>query len=435
MSLFPLHLNVRAKILLIFLVLSFISLVVTGFVAFFIISDAGALAAGSSTALGREAVSDSSTALIASAEQNLMRIASDQAAVTDIMFRDTEAEIDILSAQAAVLEKEPPAAVTAPWYLRENNPPVPQASPVILARGTKVTPESEEFRSIAGMNSLLVAVKETDPDVQSIYVATDSGVMWMYPAIGSTPPDYDPRTRDWYRHAAASDHAVWSEPYVDAGGHGLIVTCSKAVRSDRYGTWVIGIDVTIDSINSNILSLTLNGAGYPVLLDSNGNVISRPGLSANGTQWDEPFIADNAFSSTDPALVAVATDMTAGKSGIAKVRFNATESYVAYAPVPSLNWSFAVSMPVDRILGPVRATEAKLAGKTAQTTIEIGEQTDRFLSIFAGLFFFLFVVVVFLSWTLARMITRPVDALKEGAGVLGSGNLDYRVDLRTGDEF
>jgi sigma-B regulation protein RsbU (phosphoserine phosphatase) len=432
---FSFRMNVRVKILLIFLVLSLISLVVTGFVALIMISDAGALAAKSSTALGREAVNDSSTALIASAEQNLMRIASDQAAVTDIMFRDTEAEIDILTAQAAVLEKEPPDSITTPWYLTEDAPPVPQVSPVIFARDTKVTPESEEFRSLAGMYPLIRAVKETDPDVESVYVATDSGVMWMYPAIGSTPPEYDPRTRDWYRRAKASGEAVWSEPYVDAAGHGLMVTCSKAVRSARYGDWVIGIDVTIDSINENILNLTLNGEGYPVLLDSRGNVISRPGLSANGTQWDEPFVADIAFSSTDPALVAVATDMTAGKTGIAKVRFNTTESYVAYAPVSSMNWSFAVSMPVGRILEPVRATEAKLAGETAKASTRIGEQTDRFLMIFAALFFFLFVVVVFLSWTLARMITRPVDTLKEGAGVLGSGNLDYRVDLRTGDEF
>jgi sigma-B regulation protein RsbU (phosphoserine phosphatase) len=43
--------------------------------------------------------------------------------------------------------------------------------------------------------------------------------------------------------------------------------------------------------------------------------------------------------------------------------------------------------------------------------------------------------VIFLSWRLSRIITRPVDALKAGATALGSGNLDYRVDLRTGDEF
>ena len=113
-------------------------------------------------------------------------------------------------------------------------------------------------------------MKDADPDLESIYVATDSGVMWMYPGIGYTPPDYDPRTRDWYTSAVrAGGKPVWSEPYVDAAGHGLVVTCSQSVPG-RYGTWVIGTDVTIESINANILDLTLNGAGYPVLLDSRG---------------------------------------------------------------------------------------------------------------------------------------------------------------------
>jgi sigma-B regulation protein RsbU (phosphoserine phosphatase) len=83
----------------------------------------------------------------------------------------------------------------------------------------------------------------------------------------------------------------------------------------------------------------------------------------------------------------------------------------------------------------VQKTEAKIALETEKTNTRIGEQTDRVRTIFALLFCLLLVVVIFLSWTLSRTITRPVDALKAGAIALGSGNLEYRVDLRTGDEF
>ena len=434
--LFSLHLNVRAKILLLFLGLSVLSLLVTGFVAVYTITGVGNLAATSSTSLGRQAVNDSSAALMQSAEQNLLRVASGQAEVTDIIFSDTEADIDILAAHAAAVQQDPPATVTAPWYARgEGRPALLTASPVIFVKGTTITPQSEEFRALGGMANLLRAVKEADPDLESVYVASDSGVMWMYPGIGYTPPDYDPRTRGWYTSAVqAGGSPAWSEPYVDAAGHGLIVTCSKSVTG-RYGTWVIGTDVTIDSVNANILNLTLNGEGYPVLLDSRGTVISRPGLSANGTRWDQEFTPDDAFLSNNPALVAVAANMTAGKSGVEKVQFNNASSYVAYAPVPSLNWSFAVSMPVNDILAPVRKTEATIALETRETNARIAEQTERVRTIFAFLFCILLVVVIFLSWTLSRTITRPVDALKAGATALGTGNLEYRVDLHTGDEF
>jgi phosphoserine phosphatase RsbU/P len=433
---FPRHLNVRTKILLLFLGLSVLSLLVTGFVAVYTITGVGNLAESSSTSLGREAVNDSSAALIQSAEQNLLRVASDQAEVTDIIFSDTEAEVAILAAQAAELQRYPPVFVIAPLYVQEKSrPPLLAASPVIFVNGTLVNAESEEFASLAGMSHLLKVTKEADPDLASIYVATDSGVMWRYPAIGNTPADYDPRTRDWYTNAVrAGGKPVWSEPYVDAAGNGLVVTCSQSVPG-RYGNWVIGTDVTIKSINANILDITLKGEGYPVLLDSRGNVVSRPGLSANGTRWDEEFTQDDVFSSSNPVLVGVADNMTAQKSGIERVMFNDSLVYVAYAPVSSLNWSFAVSRPVKEILAPVRKTEEMIGLETVRTSTRIAEQTNLVLTIVALLFCILLAVVIFLSWRLARIITRPVDALKAAATELGSGNLDYRVDLRTGDEF
>ncbi|OPX64439.1 SpoIIE family protein phosphatase [Methanoregula sp. PtaB.Bin085] len=433
---FPVRLNVRAKILLLFLCLSVISLLVTGFVAVSTITGIGNLAGESSVTLGREAVNDSSAALMQSAEQNLLRLASDQASVTNVVFSDTEAELGILAANAAELQRDPPGIIPAPWYVNEKSRPVPpSASPVIFIAGTTVSPETEEYTALAGMAHLLNTVRESDPDLASIYIASSSGVMWRYPATGKTPAEYDPRTRDWYLNAvAARGRPVWSEPYVDAAGNGLVVTCSRAVTG-RYGTWVIGTDVTIESINTNILDIMLNGTGYPVLLDSRGNVISRPGLSANGTQWNETYMQDDVFSSANPALVGVAANMTAGKKGIERVTFGNDLYYVAYAPVPSLNWSFGVSMPVKEILAPVAKTETAIVLETNRTSARIAEQTGQVLTVFAALFCLLLAIVVFLSWRLARVITRPVDALKAGAVAIGSGDLGYRVDLKTGDEF
>ncbi|MFA5268735.1 MAG: SpoIIE family protein phosphatase, partial [Methanoregula sp.] len=433
---FPKHLNVRTRILVLFLGLSILSLLVTGFVAVYTITGVGNLAESSSMALGREAVNDSGAALLQSAEQNLLRIATDQAGVTDVIFVDTEIEVGVLAAQAAELQRYPPVFVTSPLYVEEKSrPTLLTASPVIFINGTYVTPESEEFASLAGMAHLMKAIKDADTDFSSMYVATDSGVMWRYPGVGYTPGSYDPRTRDWYTNAVrAGGLPVWSEPYVDAAGNGLVVTCSQSVPG-RYGNWVIGTDVPISSINADILNITLKGEGYPVLIDSRGKVISRPGLSANGTRWDEEFIQDNAFSSSNPALVGVAANMTAGKSGVEKVRFNDSMVYVAYAPVSSMNWSFAVSMPETTILEPILKTEAKIAHEMNMTGARIAEQTGRVLSIFAFLFCLLLVIVIILSWRLARIITRPVDALKAGAVALGAGDLDYHVDIRTGDEF
>ncbi|MCX6684266.1 MAG: SpoIIE family protein phosphatase [Methanoregula sp.] len=430
-----LKLNVRTKILVIFLALSLISLCITGFVAFFTISDVGRYAGQSSSTLGRQAVNESSVALEQAAEGSMLRIASDQAEITNVLFKDTASEMGILAAHATTLLNNSGVTPRTPSYTRNSPPANPFTGTLVeLAPGSVAITGSDEYRSLAGMDDLLKAVLHADDDLVSVYVATDSGILRSYPGVSYTAPGYDPRTREWFTRAKNSGHAVWSGPYVDASGNGLIMTCSQEVPTP-YGSWVIASDVTIAYINQNILNLTLAGNGYAVLLDDKGNVISRPGLTAGDIRWNEAFRSDNALTSDNPGLVAVGKNMTAGNTGIEKVLFNGSEVYIAYAPVRSLNWSFAVSLPAEQIVAPAKKTQGMIDSATGNTTAHILQQTDRIRDIFAGLFGVLLIVVIIVAVFLSRAITRPVETLKQGASALGKGDLDYRVTIRTGDEF
>jgi sigma-B regulation protein RsbU (phosphoserine phosphatase) len=404
-------------------------------VAVFTISDVGSYAEQSSTILGKQAVNDSTVALEQAAEGNMIRIASDQAEITNVLFKDTASEMGILAAHATTLLNNSGVTPRTPSYTRNSPPANPFTGTLVeLAPGSTATPVSAEYRSLAGMDDLLKAVFHADDDLVSVYVATDSGILRSYPGVSYTAPEYDPRTREWFTRAKTSDHAVWSGPYVDASGNGLIMTCSQAVQTP-YGSWVIASDVTIEDINRNILNLTLAGNGYAVLLDDKGNVISRPGLSAGDTRWNEAFTSDNAFLSDNPGLVAVGMNMTAGKTGIEKVLFNGSEVYIAYAPVRSLNWSFAVSLPAEQIVAPAKKTQGMIDSATGETSAHILRQTDRIRYIFAGLFGMLLIVVIIVAVFLSQAITRPVETLRLGASALGKGDLDYRVIIHTGDEF
>ncbi len=428
-------LSVRKKIIILFLSLSLITLLITGLVAFVTISDIGNYAEQSSSALGVAAVNDSTVALQQAAESNLMRLATDQAEITQLSFDDTASELEILAAQAVSLQNNPPFLPIIPSFTRNSPPNDPfRGTVVLLAPGSTATSQSDEYRTLAGMDDLLMAMYRADTELTGIYVATDSGIMRTYPWNGKTEPDYDPRVRDWFIRAKNASGPVWSEPYVDAAGHGLIVTCSRSVPT-KYGTWVIATDVTTDTINQNILGLTLDGSGYAVLMDSGGNVISRPGLSAGNTTWNEAFATDNVFESTNPQLVETGRKMVAGMSGIDHVRIDNSEIYIAYAPVKTLNWSFALSMPASHIVAPVKTTESKIIESTRISGEHIDAQTTRILQLFAGLIFILVIIIILLSVLLARIIAQPVELLRQGTVALGKGDLDFHLTIETGDEF
>ncbi|MDD1689901.1 MAG: SpoIIE family protein phosphatase [Methanoregula sp.] len=428
-------LNVRTKILIMFLALALISLMITGYVALFTITDVARSAESSSVNLGREAIDETTTALLESAEDHLVQIASDQAEIANVLFEDTETELVILAVQAATLQNNPPVQPVIPSYDRYN-PPADPFSAVLyrLAPGITIPPGSPEFRRSAGMDDLLRGAYVADANLTSVYLATDSGILRVYPWQNLTDETYDPRERDWFTGAKKTPEVYWTEPYPDAAQHGLVVTSSKAIATPD-GTWVIACDVTVDVINSAFLNTSIPVNGYAVLLASDGDIISRPGLSAGNLSWDQPFSQENIFESSNPALLSLGKNMTAGKTGVERVWFGRREVFVAYAPVRSMNWSFAVSMPVDEVTAPVDATRAKIARSTVEAGQSIDQRTGQIAVLFSALFCIILAIVIALAVYLSRIITRPVEVLKNAALALGHGDLRHRVSLSTGDEF
>ncbi len=431
-------LTLRAKILILFLVLSLVALAITGYFAFAAIADIGSYAQGSSQALGEGVRNDSSSALLSLGEEYLVRTTADKANLTDVIFKDTETEMGILAAQASQFQRNAPLVSQIPVYTNNSRPIDPLSGAVlIIAPGATVIPGSEESRRLTGLADDLLAVYNSDEDLKSVYIATDSGMILMYPGKGTLPPDYDPRNRSWYTHAVVLDGLPWwtDAPYIDADNNGLVMTCSRSVTSPVYGHWVIGSDVSTGTINDEIIGNTFGGKGYAVLLSGNGDVISRPNLSAGELRWNEQFSPENAFSGSKPDLALVAKNMTAGMTGLGKVSFNGVETYVAYAPVSSMKWSLALSLPTSQITGPVDQFSGKIEGATQDTGKHITDQTTRLSTVFSLLFLAILLFVLLVSVSLSRVISRPVETLKEGATALGEGNLDFRVTIRSGDEF
>ncbi len=426
--------SLRTKILLIFLILSIVSLAVTGFVAFQTIGSIGESARMSSTALGKDAVRDSSAALTNATEGYMLRMATDQANLIDEIFWETGMEINILASQALSIQNNPAYVPRIPSFPPGNPPADPRSGTLVLiAPQASVSASDEEYRSLAGMDDLIASVYHSDGDLVAVYVVTSSGILRAYPWQQIAGTIYDPRTRPWYTAALASQETVWTAPYVDAAGHGLIVTCARQVPT-KFGTWVVASDVTIDQLNA-YTSMSMAGNGYAVIIDSNGTVISRPGLSAESKRWDQAYVPENILHAQSSELSSAGRNMTAGKTGIERITLNGNRTLVAYAPIQSLNWSYAIFMPESEVVRPILVTEGRIIEATLETSEEIRAHTDRVTSLFLLLFILLLIIIIVLSWLLARVITRPVEALKDGAAAIGGGDLKYRVDIHSGDEF
>ncbi len=431
------RLSVRTKIFLVFLILSVTALLLTGFLAFVQMGNVSRFAVDRSTELASSIMNDSSAALEQDAEDALLRLATDQAHISDILFRQVGSETSSMATYALRIQQDPSLIRERHFYLQDD-PPADNLSTSVLFLSPGVEPHIpvEEQNAIGMMDSIFIPVYSSDPNLAAVYLGTSSGMSVIYPWFTGMDAAFDARTREWFRQAEQTGNLTWSKPYVDLLGHGLMITCSKPVADPETGWfWVVGADITIETINQNIIGTQVGELGYAMLIDSEGNIISRPGLSSGDMRWDESFETENLVRSENPGLREVAMDMVSGNTGVAKVQYENGERFIAYAPVESVNWSVAVVMPVDEVVAPAEATRESILAASGETASHITGQQDQMRTIFSVAFFVLLAAVGILTLLFTRHLTRPIEELRKGSEAIGAGNLDYAVNVQSGDEF
>lgn len=429
--------SVRTKILLAFLALSLSALMITGFIATLGMEDTSRYAVTSSTDLGNRASQDSTAALERDAETSLLRLAKDQAYISNIIIERVGDDLNIMAYYAGEINEHPEIVRDLNIPTQDERPGDPLSTSVIYySPGAEKTVPPEEAKAAGTMTQIFIPVYATDPQTSAVFVGTESGVSVIYPWTTGLNASFDPRQRDWFVDAKKNGDITWSDPYVDLLGHGLMITCSRPVYDKKTGRlWVVGADVTIETINQNIIGTQVGDRGYAMLIDDKGNVITRPGLTSGDQRWDESFVTENLLSSNNTGLVGVAQQMVTGNTGIARVSFDDGDRFIAYAPVTSVNWSVGVVMPVDEVTAPARSTSARIENDTASVASHIARQQATMQTLFAILFVVLIVIVCVLAYFFARYLTRPLVLLGKGAEAIGRGDLDHRVDIATQDEF
>ncbi len=350
----PVQVSVRTKILVVFLVLSVSALLIAGILSSLQMADVNRFAIDRSSELGTKAGADSAAALERDARVSLLRLAEDQAALSDVAFERVGGEIESLTFYASEIMSDPTMVRPRQFYSQAEKPQDRRSTSLFYPSPGVVQDIPADEKNAAGtMDQLFIPVYSVDSTLSAEYVTTDSGISMIYPRTSGLDQNFDPRDRDWFKKAQKTGKLTWSDPYVDILGHGLMITCSKSVDNPQKGWhWVVGTDMTIETINQNIISTQVGNRGYAMLIDEHGNVISRPGLSAGDRRWDESFVTENLLESNNPELVAAAREMIAGKTGIGRVSFEDGDRFVAYAPVKSVNWSVAVVRPVDEVIAP-----------------------------------------------------------------------------------
>ena len=244
-------------------------------------------------------------------------------------------------------------------------------------------------------------------------------------------PSFDPRERPWYQEIKATGKSVFTGVYVGVEGYPCI-SCVAPYYDENGFAGMAGISNNIATLYRQISINTIGDRGVNFILNEKGEVIlssEKEGLlAASATPKDF-----QKYGETSLALEAAC--MTRGLSDVARITMGGREYYLAYAPIPDVGWSFGTLIERDVVVQPARDAKSYLLSRAEDFSASLQSFFwDNFLRT-AVLLLALLAVLFFVSRKISDRFVRPILALTAGVREIAGGNLDKKLDVRTGDEI
>lgn len=244
--------------------------------------------------------------------------------------------------------------------------------------------------------------------------------------------DYNIMTRPWYIAAKRAGRATFTDPYVGVEGYHA-VTCAVPYYDAQGFAGVVGVDGSIESIYNLLKDKSVGKSEASFILDRlTGDVLMSSRES--GALSALPGIQDLRKSESEQ-IIAAAKEMIAGKSGIIDLKVDGVDYYLSFVPIDQFGWSYGILLEKSEIMEP--SLEAR-KGVLEQIYDFRDTLRGMFLEVVlktGGLFLLLIILMYFGSAALTNRFSMPILQLSDGVREIAHGNLDKKLDIRTGDEI
>ncbi len=272
----------------------------------------------------------------------------------------------------------------------------------------------------ASKRGYIISVDTTSKDAEFVEFGED----WY-------APSFDPRERPWYREIEATGKTVFTDVYVGVEGY-PVISCVAPYYDENGFAGVASISPSIALLYSVIANNTLGDHGINFILNSKGEVLLSSETSGPLAP-SEPKNDLRKYEDEDFALEAGC--MARGLSDVSLVTLGGKEYYLAYAPIKNLGWSFGTLIERDVVVQPARDAKAYLLSRAADFSASLQDFFWDNLLRTAALLLALLAALFFASRKAADRFVKPVLALTAGVREISGGNLDKKIDVKTGDEI
>jgi len=432
--------SIRTRLLALLLGLTLLSVVAIG-----------ALAAMNSMNASKSAEEKSSAQLRSQVEESLVSLNLSMADRNDEAMRQAYQQAESVALYAANIFDNPEAFATEDYWQVENHMYYGSEGQYINSKTDKTTvfiPNNivideklkTDLEYTAYLDLIFEPVFRNTPNVVAIYIITANGISRLYPNIdlgAILPADYQP-TKDIFYTAGAPENninrkTVFTPIYEDPAGQGLLISAIAPIyTSDNKFIGIIGIDIGLANLTTQLSRSTPIFSGYSMLIDNEGRAIVLPekGYQDFLGRAPEPGEFGTDLNAAIPELKPLVETLKSSSSGFGSTGFESVkvgekELLVAYAPLKNTPWVLASVVPASEIFQAVYTLQTELQ-KSTQTFIS--ERLFPYSLV-------IFIVVIVIGLFMTNRLIDPIQKLAAAAQKIGSGAWDTPLPKAGRDEL
>jgi sigma-B regulation protein RsbU (phosphoserine phosphatase) len=391
--------------------------------------------------LGSTAAGESQVALEAQVRNQLVSLAQDRAALTDekltAIQNQTRMIADIATQIYTYRDRYAPKFID---YLRagQNGELIPH---VATAAGISIAQFRDEIYRAANIGDSLRQMTVLDIGLTASYIGTESGFSIIVER--DAPPiedNYDARTRAWYRGTKEKEGLFWSDIIADATTNTAGISCAMPFYDLSNGGKVFkGVagsgTLLSENVNKIIDSTKIGETGYAFLLNEKGHVIMSPKNEDIVVSESGILIGEDYLGNENPAVRELARRMVDRESGLMELNLDGRNVYVAYHPLTAIGWSLGVVAAIDEIIAPARLIQQDILSLTKEATAGIDHTILLIVLMVIAVIILAAAVTILVAVRLSNSLTAPILSLSNGAKIISGGDLNYQLEVKTGDEI
>ena len=328
----------------------------------------------------------------------------------------------------------------------------------------------QKLQTSSILNLSMAAIYEANPNnVLMYYVGgPDAPITRAYPNIHLATVLNDQKLLDslYWKDIYAPNVAEWTrwytdqqlqadipspitveKPRVDAAGQNLLVTMFYPLWDHQKNEFAgaVGVDVTLNQIIENVLSVKIAQSGFAFLMDGEGKVIAMPetGSQLFQVQLQKTELGSLAFyegsllNSTSSDVRDLAETILGNPKGYQQIDLvdasgQTHSEMLAYTSLPAfydttyqpVNWKIVMVVP-----------EAEISEAINNTRLDIEKQRSNISLISLGIMLAFLVIVMLISIRFANRSTRDLRVLAHAAEGIKAKNYDIKLKLQTQDEI